>query len=63
MQSDRSFSLPSDVVGALPVGVAPTTFSFLTKHLVLMDWAKTTFYKMGRETFKFWGFVFLILEV
>ena len=32
----------SDVVGASPVGVAPTTSSFSTEHLVPMDWAKTT---------------------
>ena len=32
----------SDVVGASPVGAAPTTSSFSTKHLVSLDWAKTT---------------------
>ena len=32
----------SDVVGALPVGAAPTTSSFSTEHLASMDWAKTT---------------------
>ena len=32
----------SDVVGALPVGAAPTTSSYLTLHLALMDWVKTT---------------------
>ena len=32
----------SDVVGALPVGAAPTTSSFSTQHLASMDWAKTT---------------------
>ena len=31
----------SDVVGASPVGAAPTTSSFSTKHLVPMRWAKT----------------------
>ena len=30
----------SDVVGASPVGVAPTTSSFLTQHLASMDWAE-----------------------
>ena len=30
----------SDVDGASPVGAAPTTSSFLTKHLASMDWAK-----------------------
>ena len=32
----------SEVVGTLPVGTAPTTSSFLTKHLATMDWTKTT---------------------
>ena len=32
----------SDVVGALPVGTAPTTSSFTTQHLVSLDWAKTS---------------------
>ena len=32
----------SDVVGALPVGAAPTTYSFTTYLLVSMDWAETT---------------------
>ena len=32
----------SDVVGASPVGTAPTTSSFSTKQLASMDWAKTT---------------------
>ena len=32
----------SDVVGASPVGAAPTTSSFSTYHLVSMDWTKTT---------------------
>ena len=32
----------SDVVEALPVGAAPTTCSFLTKHTASVDWAKTT---------------------
>ena len=32
----------SDVIGASPVGAAPTTSSFSTKHLASMDWAKTT---------------------
>ena len=32
----------SDVVGASPVGAAPTTSSFSTQHLASMDWAKTT---------------------
>ena len=31
----------SDVVGASPVGAAPTTSSFSTKHLAPMDWART----------------------
>ena len=32
----------SDVIGASPVGAAPTTSSFSTQHLASMDWAKTT---------------------
>ena len=32
----------SDVVGASPVGVAPTTSSLPTWYLASMDWAKTT---------------------
>ena len=31
-----------DVVGASPVGTAPTTSSFSTWHLASMDWVKTT---------------------
>ena len=33
-----------DVVGAMPVGVAPTTSSPSTLQLVSMDWAKTINY-------------------
>ena len=32
----------SDVVGASPVGAAPTTSSFSTEHMALMVWARTT---------------------
>ena len=32
----------SDVVGASPVGAAPTTSSFSTKHLASLGWAKIT---------------------
>ena len=32
----------SDVVGASPVGAAPTTSSFSTLHLAFMDWTRTT---------------------
>ena len=32
----------SDVVGASPVGAAPTTSSSLTQHLASMDWANKT---------------------
>ena len=31
----------SDVVGASPIGAAPTTSSFWTEHLASIDWAKT----------------------
>ena len=33
---------PLEVVGASPIGTAPTTSSFSTEHLASMDWAKTT---------------------
>ena len=32
----------SDVVGASPVGAAPTTSLFSTNHLASVDWPKTT---------------------
>ena len=32
----------SDVVGASPVGAAPTTSSFSTEHLASMEWIETT---------------------
>ena len=32
----------NDVIGASPVGTAPTTSSFSTKHLATMDWAQIT---------------------
>ena len=32
----------SDVVGAYPVGAAPTTSSYLTKNLASNDWVKAT---------------------
>ena len=32
----------SDVVGASPVGTAPTASSFSTEHMASLDWAKTT---------------------
>ena len=32
----------SDVVGASPIGAAPTTSSFSTLHLFSMDWVKKT---------------------
>ena len=32
----------SDVVGASPVGAAPTTSSFSTQHMASTDWVKTT---------------------
>ena len=48
----------SDVVGASPVGAAPTTLSFSTWHLAVMDQVKTR-----RETSKFGDLVRLILEV
>ena len=44
-----------DVVGASPVGAAPTTSSSSTQHLASMDWART------QETFKLWDFVRFML--
>ena len=38
-----------DVVGASPVVAAPTTSSFLTKHLASVDWAKTTARRDGNH--------------
>ena len=32
----------SEVVGASPLGAAPTTSSFSTQHMASMDWAKIT---------------------
>ena len=52
----------SDVVGASPVGAAPTTSSFLTLHLASMDSAKTTA-RWDEKHLKFWDLVHLILEV
>ena len=49
----------SDVVGASPVGTAPTTSSFLTSHLASVDCAMKT---VRQETFKFKDLVHLILE-
>ena len=51
----------SDVVGASPVGAAPTTPSFSTQHLASMDWAETT--ARGYKKHLFWDLVRLILEV
>ena len=36
----------SDVIGASPLGAAPTTYSFSTQHMARMDWAKTI---VGRD--------------
>ena len=52
----------SDVVGASPVGAAPTTPSFSTQPLAPIDWAKTTA-RRDKNTFKFWDLVCLVLEV
>ena len=51
----------SDVVGASPVGAAPTTSSFSTLTPGFNGLGKDN-YKMRRETFKFWDLVRLILE-
>ena len=52
----------SDVVGASPVGAAPTTSSFSTWHLASLDWATTTA-RRDKRHFKFGGVVRLILEI
>ena len=46
-----------DVIGASPVGAAPTTSSFSTKYLASMDWTKTSIYKAKQETFHVWDLV------
>ena len=51
----------SDVVGASPVGAAPTTSSFSTWHLASMDSAKTGA-RQSENLFKCWDLVRLILE-
>ena len=43
----------SDVVGASPVGAAPTTSSFSTWHLASMDWVKTTA-RGDKKQLSFW---------
>ena len=52
----------SDVVGASPVGAAPTTSSFLTLTPGFNGLGKDHC-KRRQETFKFWDLVRLILEV
>ena len=45
----------SHVVGASPVGAAPTKFSFSTKHRASMDWTKTTArWEEKRLSFEIW---------
>ena len=41
----------SDIVGASPVGAAPTTSSFSTWHLASMDWVKTTARRDEKQLF------------
>ena len=50
----------SDVVGASPVGAAPTKSSFSTELLASMDGAKTTNCGTRQETFEFWDTVYII---
>ena len=52
----------SDVVGAPPVGAAPTTSSFSTWHLLSLDLGKDNCKTRG-GTFKFGDLVRLILEI
>ena len=42
----------SDVVGASPVGAAPTTSSFSAQYLASMEWAKTNV-RRGKKYLKF----------
>ena len=51
----------SDVVGASPVGAAPTTSSFSTLASGFKGFSKDS-HKTVRESFKCWGLVRLILE-
>ena len=45
----------SDVVGASPVGAAPTTSSFSTQHMASMDWPKATARRDGNHlSFHIW---------
>ena len=45
----------SDVVGATPIGAAPTTSSFATHHLAPMDWPKTTTRRDEKQlSFRIW---------
>ena len=44
----------SDVVGASPVGAAPTTSSFPTEYLVSINCAKTTARQDERKSFVIW---------
>ena len=52
----------SDVVGASPVGAAPTTSSFSTWHLASRDSAKEAT-RQYENLFKCWDLVRLILEI
>ena len=51
----------SDIVGASPVGAAPTTSLFSSWRLSSVDWADNC--KTRRETYKFRALVRLILEI
>ena len=50
----------SDVVGASPVGAAPTTSLFSTEHLASIYCAKTTASQVEKH---FWDLVCLILQI
>ena len=49
----------SDVVGASPVGAAPTTSSFSTLHMASLEWAKTSAWRYENHL----SLVRLILEI
>ena len=53
----------SDVVGALPVGTAPTTSSFLTYYLASVDWAKTAARQDEKHvSFEIWCILYLSFD-
>ena len=57
---DKKIVGHSDVFGASPVGAAPATFSFSTRHLASMDWAETTARRDEKHlSVGIWGVLYL----